>query len=690
MSVSITKGLKRGITARAYTVEQAVVELKKYTNNYELMKPINRIYGDIDCKGFEGTEEEFNVKNKLTHEAIVKFLGKEPASIMTASSYEHRVISWRFVFTKMMCSIEDNKKWVIKSVETIALPEGVAFDSAPYAKQNQKMRMLGSNKDGENRPLVLVRGDPVDTLITYTDGCELMELPKDKKVKKKEVIEPINDTLLERLVMNITNDETTTWEQWYKVAQAIFNENGSEELFLRWSCKSPKHNEREAMAQWRSLKKAESGGLTSGSLYYWSSLNEGHEQIILDCCSVDSYAYQKVQFEKTHFKIITPAVYGFIDYEGAFHILSAGELGHQEANHFCEGEAFLGKWIRDPYIRTYKTCVFKPKLAVAGDVYNLWNDFGNGRAGDISVIQGVLMTLCDNDKKVFDYVERWVAWILQYPSMKTETCIIFQSDTQGCGKDTYGDFICSLMGSEYSANILDAVNEIFGRFNSQHKKRIFLKFEEAPFIDNKAHREFFKALITCKKKEYEEKGHPSISLDCYFNIMMTTNNKVPALLEDKERRMVLIKCSEERVGQHEYWKGVHSVLKTQEARDAYLHYLLGLDLSGWNAREDRPITKFYEETKLATRPYHARFFQNHVEDETSSLTEIGVTGRDLLKAMQLANPKFDISETLCGRDCKTYVDAGALTKVKTMGIMKYKMTATMREYLEKKGWWLEF
>jgi hypothetical protein len=56
MSVSITKGLKRGIVARAYTVEQAIMELKKYTNNYELMKPVNRIYGDIDCKGFEGTE----------------------------------------------------------------------------------------------------------------------------------------------------------------------------------------------------------------------------------------------------------------------------------------------------------------------------------------------------------------------------------------------------------------------------------------------------------------------------------------------------------------------------------------------------------------------------------------------------------------------------------------------------------
>lgn len=690
MSIQITKGLKNKIVARAYTIDQALIELKKYSNNYELMKPVNRIYGDIDCKGFEGTEEEFNLKDTATRTAIEKFLKDEPHSLMTATSYEHRIISWRFVLLKRMCSIDDNKRWVIKNIEAIELPEGVSFDSAPYASKNQKMRMLGSSKDGENRPLRLVKGEVVDTLITFTDGCKFEELPKEKKSKKKEVaVEPIHETLLERLVMNITNDETTTWEQWYKVAQCIFNEHGSEDLFLRWSSKSSKHNEREAIAQWNSLKKGE--GLTVGSLFYWSneSNTQEHEKIVIDCCPPDTYQYHKLKFEKTYFKIMYPAVFGFLDYEGEFHIITYGELLHQEKNHYCDGESFIEKWVHDPYIKTYKTCVFKPKLQVPEHLYNLWNDFGTGKEGDVSVIQEVLMTLCDNDRKVFDYVERWVAWILQHPSVKTETCIIFQSDSQGTGKDTYANFICEIFGRQYSANILDPVNEIFGKFNSQHKKRLLLKFEEAPFIDNKAQRELFKGLITCKTKEYEEKGHPSITLDCYFNIMMTTNNKVPALLEDKERRMVLIKCGEQNVGQHEYWRRVHSVLNTQTAKDAYLHYLLGLDLTGWKAREDRPITKFYEEIKLASRPYHSKFFQHKVEDD-SILKDVGMSGRDLLKAIQADNSKYEISETSIGRDLHIYIDAGALVKRRGNKGVVYTITDKMQEFLESKGWWFEF
>jgi hypothetical protein len=691
MSIQITKGLKSRISARAYTIDQALSELRKFNNNYELMNPVNRMYGDIDCKGFEGTEEEFKLKDLQTKQAIKEFLKDEAYCLMTASSWEHRIISWRFVITKRMTSIEDNKQWVINEVPNIKLPEGVCFDSAPYASKNQKIRMLGSSKDGENRPLVLVEGKEIDTLITHTEGCELMELPKVKKSKKKVVTtDTIEETLLEKLVMNIQNDELTTWEQWYKVAQAIFNEGGSEDLFLRWSEKSLKHNVREALQLWRGLKKREEGGITAGSLYYWSNQSNAstHEHIILTSCDPESYEYKKVQFEKTHFKVMFPAGFGYTDYRGDFHLITAGDLAHQEKNNRCGDKQFLECWTSDTYIRTYQTCVFKPKLPVRSDEYNLWVDFGKGAEGDVSVVREILLTNCGNDEVVRDYVEKWCAWIVQHPSIKTLTCIIFQSDIEGAGKDSYADFFGSILGSEYFRNILDPVNEVFGRFTSQLKRCLLLKFEEAPFIETKAHRELFKGLITCKSKAYEEKGHPTITLDCYFNVMMTTNNKVPALLDDKERRMVLIKCSEEKVGQMDYWKKVHQTLAKQETKDAWLHYLLNLDLTGWNAYENRPITKFYEETKLASRPYHARFFQYKVQEEDSILKDVGMLGKNLLKAMN-EGQKFEINETQLGRDLQAYLKAEVVVKRHTMVGNNYRITEGMEDYLKQKGWWVD-
>jgi hypothetical protein len=691
MSIAITKNMKRTIVPRVFSVEGALEELKKYSNNYELMNDVNRVYGDIDCKNFVGTEEEFWEKNKQTHDALVEFVKEEPCCFMTATNWNLRVISWRIVFTKLKMSIKDNKQWAIKNVGVINLPQGVSIDSSPYAERNQKIRMLGSSKDGENRPLVLVQGTPEDSLITHIEGCNLVELPKQpRKSKKKEEKEEgqMSEILLERLVMNIRNDDVP-WEHWYKIAQAIYNVNGSEELFLRWSSQSSKHLDRDAELIWKGLKKRETGGITAGSLYYWSfqSNPEEHNKIILDHCEKDSYAYQKMLFEETHFKVVHPTGFGYHDINGDFHMTTLADIHHQEKDNLYEN--FIETWLKDPHKRVYQGCVFKPKLPVPKNIYNLWNDFGDGVPGDISVIQEVLMTNCNYDKAVFDYVERWFAWIVQFPSVKTKTCLVFQSDVEGAGKDTAGNFFFSILGREYGFNTLDPENEVFGRFNSHLKKCLFIKFEEAPFIDNKAHRQMFKGLITTTSKGYEEKGHTTMTLDCYFNIMLTTNNKVPAMLDDKERRMVLIKCSEDKVGQMDYWKRVHAVLDTQEARQAYLHYLLNLDLTGWNAYANRPITQFYEETKLAGRPYHARFFQNKMQEEESVIKETGMMGKDLLKAMN-AGLNYEINETALGRDLKPYLDAGVLVRRHTRVGNNYRMTDEMEDYLKQKGWWSSF
>jgi hypothetical protein len=139
----------------------------------------------------------------------------------------------------------------------------------------------------------------------------------------------------------------------------------------------------------------------------------------------------------------------------------------------------------------------------------------------------------------------------------------------------------------------------------------------------------------------------------------------------------------------DYWKRVHSVLSTQEARDAYLHYLLNLDLTGWNAYEQRPITKFYEETKLASRPYHARFFQYRVQDLECALKDAGVIGKNLLRAVN-EGQKYEINETQLGRDLQPYIEAGVLTKTHTRIGNTYRMDEEkMEAYLKQKGWWVD-
>ena len=179
----------------------------------------------------------------------------------------------------------------------------------------------------------------------------------------------------------------------------------------------------------------------------------------------DAYLELKEKFERECCKILNPCVYVRV-HEGETQMLTLSELHHVYSDWKFDEEKFLNKWLEDDTKRTYDKFTFLPALECPPNHYNLWTGFGESEPGDVSVIQEVLMTLCDYDKKVFDYVERWVASMIQRPSVKNGTCIIFQSDVQGAGKDTYGNFICSLMGCEYSAK-LDGQGKYEGIFGQE-------------------------------------------------------------------------------------------------------------------------------------------------------------------------------------------------------------------------------
>jgi len=687
--VRIAKGLKSSFkNARDYTIDQALCEVEKYTDNYEVLNAdFNRVYGDIDGKNIEGTEDEFNKKDQETRLAIERFLGDAPYCLMTASSHLHKKISWRFVLTSIKSSLEDNKKWVQSNIENIHLPEGITFDTAPYGK-NQKIRMIGSNKDGENRPLRLIKGDKLDTLISYIpDGCELKEMPKEKKVRKqkKETEDVMPGKLLERIVMNITNNEDTTWDQWYKVAQAIYNEKGTEDLFLAWSSKSPKHNEREAMMQWKSLKLGENTKLTAGSLYYWSQQSNSveHEKIILECCSPDDYQYQKIEFEKTHFKLNNPPCF-VRQHDTDFQMLKEGDLHLMYQNKYCGEDLFITKWKADPTTRTYEKIVFKPKQYVSPEYYNIFTGFSTQPVeGDVSVVLELFWLLSGKNEEVYEYVLNYFAHLIQKPYEKAKICLVFQSNKQGAGKDTPLDFIGRMLGSGYYFNTEDAENNVFGRFTSHLQKCLLLKMEEVEFETNKKNESALLSLITAPTRSYEAKGKESVVLDDYKRIVMTTNKSVPVNVPDSDRRFVLIHSSEDRVGDFKYWEMVYDTLAKPETASAFLYFLENRDISKFSLM-NRPITDFYKEVKTTLRPYHSVFFQGWIQRHEEG--EYSYKATELLSKINEGS-KYSVSATKLGKDLATYPET-AISKIKGRFSNTYTIHIEgLYEYLVSKGWW---
>jgi hypothetical protein len=530
--------------------------------------------------------------------------------------------------------------------------------------------------------------------------------------KKGEVRTTPSSALLERLVMNISNDDTTDWDAWYKVAQAIYNEDGSEDLFLRWSALSSKHDDKTAHQLWKGLKKSDAGGgLTAGSLYYWSSKNiQTHEQIVLDCLPPEDYQHQKVLFERSHFKLMNPAAYVCVTPEGAVQVINEGALALRYGNLWFTKKTnvarkggkveqedvrclFISAWKADPYMRTYQELVFKPKQSVPPTQFNLFTDFPcRAVQGDCSVMDELMFLLSGENKEVQEFVEQYFAHMIQRPWEKPGIALCFYSQKQGAGKDTPLDFIGKIVGRDAFFNTEDPDNQVFGTFTEHLQRTILLKMEEVNFETNKKNEQKFLSLVTAPTKTYEGKGLKPITLDDYKRVVMTTNKSCPVVLPDSDRRFVLINSSEKRVDDTQFWNTVHQELKKQSVVEAYHYFLLHKDISNYDLREKRKTiiknTAFYQEVKMTQRPYHAVAFQKWIALNGEYQSEIKLTASEWVNRIN-ADIKFPITLVRFGIDMRDYPPS-AMTRIKTMFAASYTLhTEGMVDYLRDKGWWAE-
>jgi hypothetical protein len=157
-------------------VESALTLINYWHDSYEITSRINRPYGDVDFKNTPFTSEaEFNEQDALIGKALFETCAaaSQKFSIMKSSSFKYNKISWRFVlkgWKGTMAAIKAYMKDLDPVFQDNQRKLGVvhpqSLDLSIY-NPNRKMRMLYSSKDGEDRPLQLVHGEPVDTLISY-------------------------------------------------------------------------------------------------------------------------------------------------------------------------------------------------------------------------------------------------------------------------------------------------------------------------------------------------------------------------------------------------------------------------------------------------------------------------------------------------------------------------------------------
>lgn len=352
-----------------------------------------------------------------------------------------------------------------------------------------------------------------------------------------------------------------------------------------------------------------------------------HDVSLVDLIDNDSsspYVKMKREFELNHCKIINKSLYVKESDSGYTLFTAAGLLTaylHLSVNHEGKSVPFVHLWARDENMRLYTDMDCYPKAEMCpSDIFNTWKPFrATGLDGcpeqgaeGLRMILGHIKILCGNEEAVYQWFCRWVGHMLVYPERKTFCPVLISK--QGGGKGRLLDFMRQLLGPSKVIETTSPDRDVWGHFNGRMKDCFLVNINELSKKSTFDSMGKIKGLITDEDLIINEKGVAQYTTKSHHRFIITTNSDDPIETGYDDRRFVIIRSSDEKVGDSEYFTKLMEHIRDDNVIVACRDYLSGLE----------GLDKFHSE-KLPTTAYQDNLREN-------SLSPIEVWIRDVMCA----------------------------------------------------------
>jgi hypothetical protein len=363
-----------------------------------------------------------------------------------------------------------------------------------------------------------------------------------------------------------------------------------------------------------------------------------------------SYLAVRQQFEKNHLKIANKAIWIkelpnciIIGTKSWLEIESA-EVTYDIMKVNKDGESTLitvpllsksSPYWSDPDKRMYDDmCSYPPPIVCPKGMYNTWLPFAadlsteyTKRPEALEKILNHIKILCNHEEKIYDYIVKWIAQMIQYPGIKT----VMPSFTgsPGCGKGLFTDLLKAMLGEERVLVTTTPDRDIFGEFNGSMANAFLVVLNEAEKAKIGSGYNQLKALVTDLPITINLKGGCKYETKFYGRIMQTSNNLDPLPTERSDRRAIIIRCSDEKCGDKEYGKEIATLIKDLDVVRTCFDYFKAVPNMDNFLTIPLPCTEYHQELKESSESIHIQWLRSYVSNDNQSDNIVTVSMSDL-------------------------------------------------------------
>ena len=264
---------------------------------------------------------------------------------------------------------------------------------------------------------------------------------------------------------------------------------------------------------------------------------------------------------------------------------------------------------------------FPPPLVAPESLYNLWKPFAadteesyTEKTEGLQIVRDHIKILCANDQAIADYMERWIGHMLVYPAQKS--IMINLISNEGAGKGAFISFCERLLGQKRVLDTSEPERDVWGEFNGLMANAFLVVLNEVDKIQTSRGQDKLKHLITDSQMCINLKGGVKYETQSYHRFMLCTNSKDPMPTDKHDRRNLIIRCSDEKIGDKVYFKKFFETISDQDVIHTCYNYFTSLQGLDEFISEPLPVTEYHRELKDSNMSYCAQWVRDLVSEST--------------------------------------------------------------------------
>lgn len=246
-------------------------------------------------------------------------------------------------------------------------------------------------------------------------------------------------------------------------------------------------------------------------------------------------------------------------------------------------------WLKHAHAQRYDYVEFRPEnpspvltTPAGGSALNMWTGW-YPESGDVQPFLDLTDFLFSGLNEHADLPLKMLAYKAQNPGSKVPLCLVLVG-SQGCGKSLWAE--CARAGFDpYTAEV--PPQALGGQFNGWTERMLLAVINEASGELLARNAPALRALISDKRVMLNEKFRAARQIDSYTQYIVTSNDRGAGAYSADDRRMIVVPCPKKRDAAF-YQRAAD--WKNAGGGRALLHYLLNLDLQGWQPPQQAPLT----------------------------------------------------------------------------------------------------